>query len=58
MGHGQFGPQGHGWQDSCRGPLTLLHTKYISCGPHGFREENIFFFFHYKRRRSFKFFPL
>ena len=21
---------------------TLLHTKYISCGPHGFREENLF----------------
>ena len=19
---------------------TLLHTKYISCGPHGFREED------------------
>ena len=19
--------------------LTLLHTKYISCGPHGFRED-------------------
>ena len=24
---------------------TLLHTKYISSGPHGFRED---FFFHYK----------
>ena len=23
--------------------LTLLHTKYISCGPHGYREENSFF---------------
>ena len=20
--------------------LTLLHTKYISCGPHGIREED------------------
>ena len=20
---------------------TLLHTKYISCGPHGFREEDL-----------------
>ena len=19
---------------------TLLHTKYINCGPHGFREED------------------
>ena len=25
---------------------TLLHTQYISCGPHGFREED--FFSHYK----------
>ena len=26
---------------------TLLHTKYVSCGPHGFREEDFFsvFFF-------------
>ena len=24
---------------------TLLHTKYISCGPQGFRED---FFSHYK----------
>ena len=24
---------------------TLLHTKYISCGPHGFREEDFFFKF-------------
>ena len=27
--------------------LTLLHTKYVSCGPHGFRGE---FFFNYKSR--------
>ena len=27
---------------------TLLHTQYISCGPHGFREEDFFL----------KFFPL
>ena len=28
----------------------MLQTKYISCGPHGFREEYFFyvFFFHYK----------
>ena len=25
--------------------LTLLHTKYVSCGPHGFREEAFFKFF-------------
>ena len=24
---------------------TLLHTKYISSGPYGFREENFFLFF-------------
>ena len=22
--------------------LTLLHIKYIRCGPHGFREEDFF----------------
>ena len=27
---------------------TLLHTKYISCGPHGFREEGFLSFSHYK----------
>ena len=27
--------------------LTLLYTKYISCGPQGFRED-ILSFFHYK----------
>ena len=27
---------------------TLLHIKYISCGPHGFREEDFVSFSHYK----------
>ena len=27
---------------------TLLHTKYISCGPHGFREEDVLGFSHFK----------
>ena len=26
LGHDQFGPQGHGWQDLCRGPLNI--AKY------------------------------
>ena len=26
----------------------LQHTKYISCGPHGLREEDILSFSHYK----------
>ena len=25
--------------------LILLHTKYVSSGPHGFREEDFFQFF-------------
>ena len=29
---------------------TLLHTQYISCGPHGFREEDFFNFLHFKSR--------
>ena len=28
--------------------LTLRHTKYISCGPHGFREVDFLSFSHYK----------
>ena len=33
--------------------LTLLHSKYISCEPHGFREEDFFYFFsHYKSLRA------
>ena len=47
-GHGQFGPQGLDWQDICRDHKTLLHTKYISSGPHGFREEDFLSFSHYK----------
>ena len=28
--------------------LTLLHTKYLSSGPHGFKEEDVLSFFpHY-----------
>ena len=27
---------------------TLLHTKYVSCMPHGFREEDFSSFSHYK----------
>ena len=48
-GHGKCGPQGLDWQDLCRRPLTLLHTKDISCELHGFREEDFFLsFFCYK----------
>ena len=25
--------------------LTFLYTMYISCGPHGFREDDFYFFF-------------
>ena len=35
LGHGQLGPQWIYVGDH----QTLLHTKYISCGPHGFREK-------------------
>ena len=30
------------------GHYTLLHTKYISSGPHGFREEDYLSFSNYK----------
>ena len=48
LGLGHFGPQELYWQDLCRGHLTLLHIKYISCGPYGFREEDFLSFSHYK----------
>ena len=41
--------QGLDWQDLCRKPLTLLHTKYISCELHGFREEDFLRFSHNKK---------
>ena len=41
MGRGQFGPQDLDWQD--RDHESLLHTKYVSCGPHGFREDFLSF---------------
>ena len=31
---------------------TLLYTKYISSGPHGFREEDFLSFSHYKSMRA------
>ena len=46
-GHGQLGPQGLDWKDLCRGPLNLATSKYISCGPHGFRVEDFLSFSHY-----------
>ena len=30
------------------GHKTLLHAKYISCGPYGFRQEDFLSFSHYK----------
>ena len=36
----KFAPKRLDWQDLCRVPLDIaIHTKYISCGPHGFRED-------------------
>ena len=32
-------------RDLCRGQMTLPQTKYISCGPPGFREDFKGFFF-------------
>ena len=31
---------------------TLLNTQYISCGPHGFSEEDFFSFSHYMSIRA------
>ena len=44
----KFAPKRLDWQDLCRVPLNIgIHTKHISCGPHGFREY-FYWFFHYK----------
>ena len=47
-GHGQFGPRGLISRIYVVDHYTLLHTIYISCGPHGFREEDFWSFSHYK----------
>ena len=45
-GCGQFGSQGHGWQDLCRRPNIA--------GFHGFREEDFLrYFYHYKSMRAY-----
>ena len=31
------------------GYLTLIHIKYLSSGPHGFREEDFFYVFSYHK---------
>ena len=48
LGSGQFRPQGLDWQDLSRGTLHTATYKYISCGPHGFREEDFLGFSHFK----------
>ena len=48
LGSGQFGPRGLIGRIYVGDHLTLLHTEYISYGPHGFREEDILSFSHYK----------
>ena len=41
LGHGQFGPRGLIGRIYVGDHKTLLYTKYISCGPHVFREEDL-----------------
>ena len=43
----QFEPQGHDGRIYVGDHKTLIHTKYISCWPHGFGEEDLSFS-HYK----------
>ena len=45
----KFAPKRLNWQDLCRVPLDIaIHTKYMSCGPNGFREDILWGVFHYK----------
>ena len=39
LGSDKFRPQGHVWQDLCRLPLNMLHTKYLSSWPPTFRYD-------------------
>ena len=43
-GCGQFGPWGMVGRIYEGDHLTLLNTKYLSSGPHGFREEDFLIF--------------
>ena len=39
-GVASFGPRGLIGRIYVGDHQTLLHTKYVSCGPHGFREDD------------------
>ena len=47
-GVASLGPRGLIGRTYVGNRQTLLHTKYVSCGPHGFREEDFLSFCHYK----------
>ena len=47
-GMASLGPRGLTGRIYVGDHKILLHTKYISCGPHGFREEDFLSFSHYK----------
>ena len=38
-GGDKFAPKGLDWQDYVGDQDIAIHTKYISCGPHGFIED-------------------
>ena len=44
-GVASLGPRGLTGRIYVGDHLPLLHTKYVRCGPHGFREEDFFKFF-------------
>ena len=47
-GVAKFDPRGMNGTIYVEDHLPLLHTKYQSCGPSGFREEDFFSFSHCK----------
>ena len=49
LGHGQFGPERHGWQDyKGNHSKTFLYTKYKSSGLCGFSEDFFLCFYYCK----------
>ena len=45
LGVASLGPRGLIGRIYVGDHWTLQHTKYVSCGPHGFREEDFLSFF-------------
>ena len=46
--HGQFGPKGQGWQDTCKGPLDIATHYIYKLWASWFQRRRFLMFSHYK----------